>query len=97
MKLTQEALAGTLESSDLFIRVSPSEDPLEIVIESEVIHQFGAQIRATVAQELARFGVTEGVVVIQDKGALDCTIRARVQAAVMRAAGATKVDWEALS
>ncbi len=96
MELKQEALAGTLESSDLFIRVSPSEDPLEIAIESEVIHQFGEQIRATVEEVLAHLGVTRGVIVIQDKGALDCTIRARLQAAVMRAAGETKMDWEAL-
>lgn len=96
MELKQEALAGTLESSDLFVRISPSDDPLEIVIKSEVIHQFGAQIRATVEQVLAHLGITHAVVVIEDKGALDCTIRARVQAAAMRAAGLTTLDWEAL-
>lgn len=96
MELKQEALAGTLESSDLFIRISPTGEPLEIVIESEVIHQFGKQIRATVEEVLDHLGVTTGTLVIQDKGALDCTIRARVQAAVMRAAGETTLDWEAL-
>ena len=96
MLLKQEALAGTLESSDLFIRITPTEEPLEIVIESEVIHQFGKQIRATVEEVLDHLGVTTGTLVIQDKGALDCTIRARVQAAVMRAAGQTTLDWETL-
>ncbi|SDK28151.1 citrate lyase acyl carrier protein [Aliiruegeria lutimaris] len=96
MLLKQEALAGTLESSDLFIRITPSDDPLEIVIESEVLHQFGKQIRATVEEVLDHLGVTTGTLIIQDKGALDCTIRARVQAAVMRAAGETTLDWEAL-
>ena len=96
MLLKQEALAGTLESSDLFIRITPSDDPLDIVIESEVIHQFGKQIRATVEEVLDHLGVTTGTLIIQDKGALDCTIRARVQAAVMRAAGMTELDWEAL-
>ena len=97
MLLKQEALAGTLESSDLFIRITPTEEPLEIVIESEVIHQFGKQIRATVEEVLDHLGVTTGTLVIQDKGALDCTIRARVQAAVMRAAGQTTLDWETLN
>ncbi|NDR58410.1 citrate lyase acyl carrier protein [Aliiruegeria sabulilitoris] len=96
MLLKQEALAGTLESSDLFIRITPTEEPLEIVIESEVLHQFGKQIRATVEEVLDHLGVTTGTLIIQDKGALDCTIRARVQAAVMRAAGETTLDWEAL-
>lgn len=97
MKLIEEALAGTLESSDLFVRVSPSDEPLEIVIKSEVMHQFGAQIRATVEEVLAKLGVDQGVVIIEDKGALDCTIRARLQAAVMRAAGVSEIDWEALA
>lgn len=97
MKLKQEALAGTLESSDLFIRVSPTGEPLEVIINSEVMHQFGEQIRAVVLDTLARLKVTEGTVIVEDKGALDCTIRARVHAAVMRAAGVGEVDWEALS
>ncbi|NKI73735.1 citrate lyase ACP, partial [Dickeya sp. CFBP 2040] len=30
------------------------------------------------------------------KGALDCVIRARVQSAVLRAAGVDEIDWEKL-
>jgi citrate lyase subunit gamma (acyl carrier protein) len=97
MELKQEALAGTLESSDLFIRISPSDEPLEVVINSEVGHQFGAQIRAAVMETLEMLKVTKGIVIVEDKGALDCTIRARVHAAAMRAAGVTEVEWEALS
>ena len=65
--------------------------------------QFGAQIRAVVEQTLRNLGVTEGLVVIEDKGALDCAIRARVQAAVLRAAAgrggepSRELDWSALS
>ncbi|WP_319410712.1 citrate lyase acyl carrier protein [uncultured Cohaesibacter sp.] len=98
MQIIQEALAGTLESSDLFVRVSPSEGPLELILNSEVQNQFGDQIRKVVQETFEKLGVTEGAtVIIEDKGALDCVIEARVEAALLRAAGDQAVKWEALS
>ena len=42
MKIVKEALAGTLESSDLLVKVAPSPSgTVEIVVQSEVIRQFG--------------------------------------------------------
>jgi len=67
------------------------------VVNSEVIKQFGEQIRRVVTQTLSAMNVGEGLVIIDDKGALDCVIRARVQTAVLRAAGAADIDWEQLS
>ncbi len=97
MKIIKDAVAGTLESSDLLVKVSPG-DPgrLDIHVRSEVMRQFGERIREVVEETLARLGVTAGDISIDDKGALDCAVRARVQAAVLRAAGETKPDWEAL-
>jgi citrate lyase subunit gamma (acyl carrier protein) len=98
MKIVKEALAGTLESSDLLVKVAPNEDDmLEIVINSEVIQQFGAQIDKVVRETLGKLGVGAGLVVIEDKGALDCAIRARVQAAVLRGADCQELNWSALS
>lgn len=98
MKIVKEALAGTLESSDLLVKVSPGAGAgLEVVISSEVMQQFGLQIDRVVRDTLARLGVTAGLVVVEDKGALDCAIQARVQTAVMRGAEAQTIDWSALS
>lgn len=98
MKIVKEALAGTLESSDLLVKVAPlAEDRLEIVIESEVMRQFGAQIRKVVDETLAKLGVSAGQVVVEDKGALDCAIRARIQAAVLRGADEQQIEWSKLS
>lgn len=98
MQIVKEALAGTLESSDLLVKVAPAADGrLELVIESEVMRQFGAQIRRVVAETLERLGVTAGLIVVEDKGALDCAIRARVQTAVLRGAGQVQIDWSRLS
>jgi len=98
MKIIKDALAGTLESSDLMVKVSPAADEtLDILINSEVNQQFGIRIRQVVEETLARLGVTAGLVVIDDKGALDCAIRARVQTAALRGAECKQPDWSTLS
>lgn len=96
VEITKEAVAGTLESSDARVTVSPN-DTLDIAVESAVIQQFGDQIRRTVSETLAELGVSKGSVAIEDKGALDCVIKARVQASVLRGAGSDELDWEKLS
>ncbi len=97
MKIVKEAMAGTLESSDVLVKVAPSDGPLEVVVKSEVERQFGAQIRRVVAETLGRLGISEGVVIVEDKGALDCAIRARLQAAVLRGAEVEGLNWSILS
>lgn len=99
MRITTDAIAGTLESSDVMVKVSPGDaGRLEIAITSSVMAQFGEAIRAVVDETLAKLQVSEGQIVIDDKGALDCTIRARLQAAVTRGAQAADQtpDWSAL-
>ncbi|OHE65977.1 MAG: citrate lyase acyl carrier protein [Treponema sp. GWC1_61_84] len=98
MRITKTAAAGTLESSDVLITVEPaSGGGLQIDIEGATAARFGKQIRAVVAETLAGFGVTDCAVRLQDKGALDCTIRARLSAALLRAGDETgSVAWEAL-
>jgi citrate lyase subunit gamma (acyl carrier protein) len=98
MKVIKEAISGTLESSDLLVKVAPSEKgTLEIVIKSKVIKQFGKQIRRVATETLEKLSVTAGSVLIEDKGALDCVIRARVQTAILRGCGSEELDWQRLS
>lgn len=97
MKIVREALAGTLESSDLLVRIAPKPGALELVLQSEVIHQFGPHIEKVARDCLVRLGITEGLIMIEDKGALDCVVAARVQTAVSRAVDEWTADWSALS
>ncbi|MEY8709781.1 citrate lyase acyl carrier protein [Mangrovibacter phragmitis] len=96
MKIVKEALAGTMESSDLMVKIAPANGELEIIINSEVIKQFGEQIRRVVTDTLRKVDVREGLIMIDDKGALDCVIRARLQSAILRAADVQDIDWEKL-
>jgi len=98
MKIIKQAIAGTLESSDLLVKVAPSDkERRDVVIKSEVIKQFGKQINRVVTDTLDRLSVSSGEIEIEDKGALDCVIRARVQAAILRGCGSEELDWEKLS
>ena len=94
MKIERAAVAGTLESSDAQITVEPGTEGIELTIESSVIHQFGKQIRAVVLETLERLEVTNARVTVVDKGALDCTLKARVECAVYRANGISEnLPW----
>ena len=86
MKITATAVAGTLESSDVYVKVEPC-DALEISIESVVYNQFADAIRASVEAVLKEMDVESGKVSINDKGAIDCVIQARVETAIKRAGG----------
>ena len=86
MKIIKSAVAGTLESSDCMVTVEPANDGLELELESAVIRQYGERIAEVAMETLDRLDVQNTRVSIIDKGALDCTIKARVECAVMRAA-----------
>lgn len=80
--------AGTFESGDILIQLFPPEkDGIEIELESSVANQFGEQIKKVIKDSLEEYGITDARVKAVDKGALDCTIRARVTAAAVRATG----------
>ena len=81
------ASAGTLESSDVYVEITPAENGIEIDLNSVVQAQFGDDILAVVREVLTECGVDNAKLTIQDRGALDCVIRARVETAVNRGKG----------
>jgi len=87
MNIRRKASAGTMQSSDILVHVEPAS-ALEIEIESTVKKQFEHLIRARIEATLARHGVTQALVRVSDRGALDYAIDARVETALRRAAEA---------
>ena len=92
MEILKAAMAGTLESSDAQVMVEPADDGIELTLESSVMNQYGRQIKTTVLETLERLGVENARVSVVDKGALDCTIKARVECAVFRSCGASEAN-----
>ena len=87
MKISKQAAAGTMESSDVYVEIEPNESGLDVQIQSVVLGQFGAEIRRVVGQVLEEQGVDKATVRIADRGALECVLRARVETAVLRGRG----------
>lgn len=96
MKIVNSAIAGTLESSDVQIMLSPLDDAVEISLDSPVKKQFGKHIEQVVLDVLASYHIDSVAVSIVDKGALDCVIKARLKTAINRSFGHQHVEkiWE---
>jgi len=84
MDVKRPAIAGTLESSDCQVTVEPGNGTIELSLESVVINQYGNQIRKVVYETLDNLRIDNVKLIMVDKGALDCTIKARIEAAVFR-------------
>ncbi len=57
---------------------------VEFELESAVINQYGNQIKKVAMETLRNLDIDSVKLTIVDKGALDCTIKARIEAAVYR-------------
>ena len=89
MEILKSASAGTLESSDIYVEIAPAQAGSGIVLNltSVVMQQFGPEIEAVIRETLAGLGVEDAQLTVSDRGAVDCTIRARVETAVCRGKG----------
>lgn len=89
MMIEKKAFAGTMESSDIYVEIEPlpQGSGVELVLTSVVYEQFGPEIEAVIRQTLKDLEVTDVKVTASDRGAVDCTIRARIETAVCRGKG----------
>ena len=94
MEILKTAAAGTLESSDCLVTVGPGEG-IHLDLSSSVMNQYGRQIKAAVLETLERLDVKNANVTVVDKGALECTLKARVECAVFRScdASSANIPW----
>lgn len=86
MTIVETGQAGTLESSDILITISPAESAGGIALElnSPVIKQYGRHIENLIVTIVREQGISGVKIYANDRGALDCTIRARVLTAIAR-------------
>lgn len=84
MEIKKTAIAGSLESNDALVSLRPVEEGIELEIDSIVEKQFKDRIEKVVYQTLEKLNVKNISLKIQDKGALDCVLEARIETAVLR-------------
>lgn len=82
--ILRTACAGSASSGDVRITVAPA-DKTAITIVSPLLRRFGEAIRNTVEAVLAEQKVAAAVVTVEDFGALDWILRARLETAINRA------------
>ena len=72
MELKVKSTAGTTESSDILIMLEPrTEGGISLELSSNVLQQFGKEIRAVILETLEQYGVQHAYVIAVDKGAFE--------------------------
>ena len=84
---TKQGQAGTLESNDILITVSSrlAGEGIKIELTSIVQPQYGPMIYETLKASAENLQQTDLLIAAADKGALSCTIEARLRTALLRA------------
>lgn len=85
MKLKQCATAGTDNREDLKVTVYPQESGIDITVRSSVYALFGSLIEEAARDILKAYQIEACRMEIDDRSALDYAVRARIEAAVLRA------------
>ena len=83
--------AGTLESMDCLVVITASNTGRVIEVTGSAVSRFGAQMERKINETLDALGASEPLKVnVQDNGALDIVLGARVEAAYNRFRGCVK-------
>jgi len=86
MKPAISAQSGTFESSDVIFLIEPLPENAgrKIELSSTVFHQYGESFNKIVVEMLDEFEMTDIHLIAKDKGALEPTIKARLETAIRR-------------
>lgn len=92
MKPKKASQAGTFESSDVIFLIEPlpENSGRKIELYSTVLHQYGESFNKIVVEMLDQHKLTDIHLIARDKGALEPTIKARLETAIRRSIGTTE-------
>ena len=84
MEIKETASAGTIEKCDCLVTVSKGDGDIKINLSSKVLYQYGDSIRNTILQTLKKLDINDVTVDVEDMGAFEYVIVARLEAAIYR-------------
>ena len=84
MEIKETASAGTIDKCDCLVTVSKGEGDIKINLSSKVLYQYGDNIRNAILQTLKKLDVNNVTVDVEDMGAFEYVIVARLEAAIYR-------------
>lgn len=86
MSIRRIASAGSTDKNDIYIVIEPNtRGGIELILKSTMEKLYGEHIKKIVMSILNIYKIKDAIVKIEDKGAWDFTIKARMQAAIYRA------------
>ncbi len=83
-------VAGFVSSDDAQVTVEIGAEKQGIEIKSKVSRLFSRQITEAVNEILDKYKIENAHVIVEDKGALDYVLKARIEAAIRRALASQK-------
>jgi citrate lyase subunit gamma (acyl carrier protein) len=92
MKIIKKAQSGSFESSDIIVLIEPvaKNKGRLIEIDSTVMLEYGESIEKLILQKLDNYDISDIHLIVKDKGALEPTINARLETAIIRASNLQK-------
>ena len=84
MEIKETASAGTIDKCDCLVTVSKGEGDIKINLSSKVLYQYGDSIKNTILQTLKKLHINDVTVDVEDMGAFEYVIVARLEAAIYR-------------
>ena len=84
MEIKETASAGTIDKCDCLVTVSKGDGDIKINLSSKVLYQYGDSIRNIILQTLKKLHINDVTVDIEDMGAFEYVIVARLEAAIYR-------------
>ncbi len=84
MEIKETASAGTIEKCDCLVTVSKGDGDIKINLSSKVLYQYGDSIRNIILQTLKKLHINDVTVDVEDMGAFEYVIVARLEAAIYR-------------
>ena len=85
-KIVKTACCGNeAQNADCVVTIAHGNGSIEFELNSLVQTQYGESIKASTYDELAKYGITDCKISIVDRGAIDCVLRARLEAVIKRA------------
>ena len=92
MKIIKKAQSGSFESSDIIVLIEPvaKSKGRHIEIDSTVMLEYGESIEKLILQKLDDYAISDIHLIVKDKGALEPTINARLETAILRASNLQK-------
>ena len=85
-KIIKKASVGKeKQNADCVITIEPYTKGIKLEFSSLVGTQYGDDMKKTIMEELEKYGIKAAKVTVVDRGAIDCVLRARLEAVIKRA------------